>query len=120
MSELDSSPLGSFQPLQSSQSSEEDKMVLDIPPVGETRVLQFEDTLSEEDHRNFDLIYELLSLEGRAGNLTNLILEMVLAEKALTWLQVMHKDKNILLLVLIHLERKRELIIHSSKGAGTQ
>ena len=37
--ELGSSPLGSFQSLQSSQSSEEDKMVLDIPPVGETRVL---------------------------------------------------------------------------------
>ena len=66
-------------------------MVLDIPPVGETRVLQFEDTLSEKDHGNFDLIYELLLLEGKAGNLTNLTLEMLLAEKPPTWLQVMHK-----------------------------
>ena len=45
----------------------------------------------EEDHRNFDLIYESLLLEGRAGNLTNLTLEMVLAEKPLMWLQVMHE-----------------------------
>ena len=34
-------------------------------------MLLFEDTLSEEDDRNFDLIYELLLLEGRAGNLTS-------------------------------------------------
>ena len=83
--------MGSFQPLQSSQSSEEDKIILNIPPVGGMRVLRFEDTLLEEDHRNFDLIYESLLLEGRAGNMTNLTLEMVLAEKPLTWLQVMYK-----------------------------
>ena len=39
LGELGSSPLGSFQSLQSSQISEEDKMLLDIPPVWETRVL---------------------------------------------------------------------------------
>ena len=66
-------------------------MIPYVPSVGETRVLQFEDTLLEEDHRNFDLICEPLLLEGRAGNLTNLTLEMVLAEKPLTWLQVMHE-----------------------------
>ena len=87
LSELGKSPIGSFQLLQSSQSSEEDKMIPYVPPLGEVRVLQFEDTLSEEDHKNFDLIYELLLLEGRAGNLTNLTLGMVLAEKPLTWLQ---------------------------------
>ena len=66
-------------------------MIPYVPPVGETRVLQFEDTLLEEDHGNFDLIYESLLLEGGAGNLTNLTLGMVLAEKPLTWLQVMHE-----------------------------
>ena len=50
-----------------------------IPPVGETRVLKFKHTLSEEDCRNFKLIYESLLLEGRTGNLTNLTLEMVLS-----------------------------------------
>ena len=62
-----------------------------IPPVGRTRVLKFEDILSGEDCRNFKLIYETLLLEGRAGNLTNLTLEMVLAEKPPTWLPVMYK-----------------------------
>ena len=37
-------------------------------------MLKFKDTLSEDDHRNFNLIYESLLLEGRAGNLTNLTL----------------------------------------------
>ena len=66
-------------------------MIPYVPPVRETRILQFEGTLSEADHRNFNLIYESLLLEGRAGNLTNLTLGMVLAEKPPTWLQVMHE-----------------------------
>ena len=49
-----------------------------IPPAGGTRVLKFEDTLSEDDCRNCKLNYESLLLEGRAGNLTNLTLEMML------------------------------------------
>ena len=57
-----SSPLGSFQSLHSSQSSEKDEMVPYVPPLEEIRVLQFEDTLSETDHRNFSLIYESLLL----------------------------------------------------------
>ena len=79
-SKLDSSPLGSFQSLQSSPSSEENRIIPKIHLVGGTRVLKFEDTLSEEDHRSFNLIYESLLLEGREGNLTNFMLEMVLAE----------------------------------------
>ena len=102
LSELSSSPIGSSQLLQSSQSSEEDKMIPYVPPLREVRVLWFEDTLSEEDHKNFDLIYESLLLEGRAGNLTDLTLGMVLAEKPPTWLQVMH-------------ERLKHLIISSEK-----
>ena len=47
--------------------------------------------MSEEDHKNFNLIYESLLLEGKAGNLTDLTLGMVLAKKPLTWLQVMHE-----------------------------
>ena len=80
----------SFQSLHSSQSSERDKMISYVPPLEEVNVLWFEDTLSEEDHRNFNLIYESLFLEGKAGNLTGLTLGMVLAEKPLAWLQVMH------------------------------
>ena len=65
-------------------------MISYVPPLKETRVLQFEDTLSEMDHRNFNIIYESLLLEGKAGNLTDLTVVMVLAEKPPAWLPVMH------------------------------
>ena len=42
------------------------------------------------DCRNFNLIYESLLLEEKAGNLTDLMVGMVLAEKPPTWLQVIH------------------------------
>ena len=90
LSELSSSPLGSFQSLHSSQGSEKDRMKPYIPPSEEVKVLQFEDTLSEMDHKNFNLIYESLFLEGKAGTLTDLTIGMVLAENPPAWLQVMH------------------------------
>ena len=58
-------------------------MIPYVPPLKETRVLQFEDVLSEMDHRSFNLIYELLLSEGKAGNVTDLTVGMVLAEKQL-------------------------------------
>ena len=58
LSELGSSPTGVFQSLQSSQSSEGGSSMSIIPPVGGTRALKFKDTLSEDDCRNFKLIYE--------------------------------------------------------------
>ena len=74
LSELGSSPVGSFESLQSSQSSEGCSGMSIILLVGGTRVFKFEDTLSKKDCRNFKLIYESLLLEGRAGNITNLTL----------------------------------------------
>ena len=71
MEDAISPPLGSFQSLHSSQSSEEGmertKMIPYVPPLNETRVLQFEDTLSGKDCRSFNLIYESLLLEERWG-----------------------------------------------------
>ena len=90
LSELSSSPLGSFQSLHSSQGSERDRMIPYVPPSEEVKVLQFEDTLSEMDHRNFNLIYESLLFEGKAGNSTDLTIGMVLTGKPPAWLQVMH------------------------------
>ena len=108
LSDLDSSPLGSFQSLQSSPSSEENRIIPKIPLLGGTRVLKFNGTLSEEDHRSFKLIYESLLLEGRAGNLTNLMLEMVLAEKPLTWLPVIYERlKHLLISSDTFREKKR-------------
>ena len=39
LSELGSSPLGNFQSIQSSQSSEIDKMIPYVPPLGEVKIL---------------------------------------------------------------------------------
>ena len=82
LSELSSPPLGSFHLLHSSQGSEKDKMIPYVPPSEEVKVLQFEDTLPEMHCINFNLIYESLLLEGKAGNLTDLMTGMVLAEKS--------------------------------------
>ena len=89
-SELSSSPIGSFQLLCSNQGSKKNKMIPYVPPSEEVKVLQFEDTLSEMDHRNFNLTYESLLLEGKAGNLTDLTVGMLLAQKPPAWFQVMH------------------------------
>ena len=108
LSELGSSLLGSFQSLQSSQGSERDKMIPYVPPSEEVKVLQFEDTLSEVYHRNFTLIYESLLLEGQAGNLTDLTLGMVLAEKPLAWLQVMHGRLKHLIISFETFQKKKK------------
>ena len=129
MSELGSSPTGSFQSLQSSQSSEGGSGTSIIPLVGGTRVLKFEDTLSEDDCRNFKLIYESLLLEGRAENLTNLTLEMVLVGKPLTWLPVMYERLKQLIINVDTFREKKRTIYHpwvggkekkSSKEVGKQ
>ena len=116
MSELGSSPTGSFQSLQSSQNSEGGCGTSIIPPVGGTRVLKFEDTLSEDDCRNFKLIYESLLLEGRAGNLTNLTLELVLAKKPPTWLPVMYERLKHLIINVDTFREKMRINHHPQVG----
>ena len=91
ISGVGSSPGGSFPSLRSSQSSGNNKMIPYVSPIGKVRVLKFEDTLSEEDHTGFNLIHESLLHEGRVGNLTDLTMGMVLAEKPPACLQVMHE-----------------------------
>ena len=116
MSELGSSHTGSFQSLQSSQSSEGGSGTSIIPLVGGTRVLKFKDTLSENDCRDFKLIYESLLLEGRAGNLTNLTLEMVLAEKPPTWLPVMYERLKHLIINVDTFREKMRINHHPQLG----
>ena len=107
LSELGSSPLGSFQSLPSSQGSEKE-MITYVPTLEEMKILKFEDTLSEENHRNFNLIYESLLMEGKAGNLTDLTLGMVLAEKPPAWLQVMHGRLKHLIISFDTFKAKKE------------
>ena len=85
------SPMGSFLSLSSEQNSEGEEDDPIFPTTNRVKILGFVDTLSQEDTRQFKIIYESLLLEGRAGNLTKSTLELVLAQKPPTWLQVMHE-----------------------------
>ena len=78
--------------------------------------MKFKDTFLEEDHRSFNLIYESLLLEGRAGNLTNLMLEMVLAEKSPTWLPVMYERLKHLLISSDTVREKKRAIYDPQVG----
>ena len=104
-----SSPGGSFPSLSSSQSSGSNKMIPYVSPIGKVSVLKFEDTLSEEYCRSFNIIYESLLLEDRAGNLTDLAMGIVLAENPLALLQVMHERLKHLIISSETFKKKREL-----------
>ena len=112
-----SSPGGSFPSLTSSQSSGSNIMIPYVSPIGKVRVFKFEDTLSEEDHRGFNIIYESLLLEDRAGNLTDLTMGMVLAEKTPTWLQVMH-DRLKHLIISSEAFKKKKRAKHITQARG--
>ena len=107
-----SSPVKSFQSLYSSQSSEEGKkeakMIPCVSPLKENWVVQFGDTLLKQDCKCFDLIYESLLLEGRAGSLADLVVGMVLAEKPPVWLPVIHgRPKHLIISSKAFQEKKR-------------
>ena len=75
------SPVGSFLSIKSEQSSEEEEKVHDTIMANKVKILKFEDTLAEEDYRQFKIIYDSSLLEGQVGNLTKTTLEVVLAQK---------------------------------------
>ena len=102
-------------------------MIPYVAPLKEMRDLWFEDTLSEGDHRNFNVIYESLLLEGKARNLTNLTMGMVLAGNPHAWLQVMHERLKHLLLSSETFQKKEkaEQIVQAkakqiSRGEGVE
>ena len=85
------SPMASFLSLDSEQSSEREGNEPTVSMTRKVKILKFEDTLSEESRRQFEIIYESLLLEGKMGNLTKSMLEVVLAQKPPAWLQVIHE-----------------------------
>ena len=85
------SPMGSFPSLYSGQNSKGEEENPLVPVTNRVKILQFEDTLSEDDCKHFNIIYKSLLLEGRACNLTKSTLEVVLAQKPPTWLQLMYE-----------------------------
>ena len=101
--------VGSFPSLSSGQSSEGEEENPVVSSANKVKILQFEDTLSKEDCRHFNIIYESLLLEGRAGNLTKLTLEVVLAQKPPTWLQVMYERLKHLIISSETFQNKRRM-----------
>ena len=77
------SPMGSFLSIESEQSREEEEKVHDTTMVNRVKILKYEDTLADEDYRQFKIIYDSLLLEGQVGNLTKSTLEVVLAQNLL-------------------------------------
>ena len=55
------------------------------------KILKFEDTLADEDYRQFRVIYDSLLLVGKVGNLMKSTLEVVLAQKPPAWLQAIYE-----------------------------
>ena len=84
------SPMGSFLSMNSEQSSVGGGNDPIVSMTSRVKILKIEDTLSKENHRQFEIIIESLLLEGKAGNLSKSMLEVVLAQKPPTWLQVIH------------------------------
>ena len=84
-------PMGSFLSFNSEQSSEREEGESITSTIDWVKILKFEDILTDEDRRQFEIVYESLLLEGKAGNLTKSTPEVVLAQKPPAWLHVIHE-----------------------------
>ena len=102
------SPMESFLSLSSEQSSEREENDSIVSTMNQVKILKFKDTLAEESHRQFEIIYESLLLEGKVGNLTKLTLEVVLAQKPPAWLQVIHERLKHLIISLDTFQNRRK------------
>ena len=100
---------GSFLFLSSELSSEGEGNDPIVPTTSRVKILKFEDTLSEENHRQFKIIYESLLLEGKVGNLTKSTLEVVLPQKPPTWLQVIHERLKHLIISSETFQNRRKM-----------
>ena len=83
--------MGSFLSIDSEQSSKKEEDAYVTSMTNQVKILKFEDTLADEDYRQFRVIYDSLLLEGKVGNLTKSTLEVVLAQKPPAWLQVIYE-----------------------------
>ena len=93
-------PMESFLSLNSEQSNEREEGESITSTTNWVKILKFEDVLTDEDHRQFEIRYESLLLDGKVGNLTKSTLEVVLAQKPPAWLQVIHERLKLLIISL--------------------
>ena len=83
--------------------------------MGRVKILKFEDTLADEDYRQFKIIYDSLLLVGKAGNLTKSTLEVVLAQKPPAWLQVIYERLKHLVISSETFQKRKERCIARGK-----
>ena len=100
--------MGSFLSLSSEQSSEREEGESITSTIDRVEILKFEDTLTDENRRQFEIMYESLLLEGKVGNLTKSTLEVVLAQKPPAWLQVINERLKHLIISLETFQNKRK------------
>ena len=116
--DLVSSHMESYQSLPSSQSSEEGireaKMIPYVSPPKTTETIHFEDTLSDENHCQFNLIYEYSLIERKAGGLA---IGMVLAGKPPAWLPVICERLKHLIISSEAFQEKRRIEYNAQNAA---
>ena len=83
-------------------------MIPYVSPPQMTVTVHFEDTLSEEDHFRFNLIYEFLLTEGKTGNLSDLAIGIVLAGKPPAWLAVIRERLKHLIISSEAFQKKKK------------
>ena len=101
-------PMGSFLSLNSEQSNEREEGESITSTTDQVKILKFKDTLTDKDHRQFEIIYESLLLKGKVGNLTKSRLEVVLAQKPPAWLQVIYERLKHLIISSETFQNKRK------------
>ena len=106
--------MGSLLSIDSEQSSEEKEDIHNPSTTNQEKILKFEDTLADEDYRQFRIIYDSLLLEGKVGNLTKSTLEVVLAQKPPAWLQVIYERLKHLIISSETFQKKKKG--HVTKG----
>ena len=90
------------------KGSEEKENVPDTSITDRVKIIKFEDTLADEDYRQFKIMYDSLLMEGKVSNLTKTTLEIVLAQKPPTWLQVIYERLKHLVINSETFQRKTE------------
>ena len=112
------SPMGSFLSLNRERSSEKEEDEYITSMTNWVKILKFQDTLTDEDYRQFEIIYDSLLLEGKAGNLTKSILEVVLAQKPPAWLQVIHERLKHLIISSETFQNRKKRDIRLEEKSG--
>ena len=92
-------------------------MIPCVSPSQTTETIHFEDTLSDENCFQFNLIYASLLIEGKAGNLNDLAIGIVLAGKPPAWLPIICERLKHLIISSETFQKKKRIKYDVQMGA---